>query len=62
MLSKEQKKDYIVKGGLHCPFCGSSEITAGVFEGEATGQRVECENCHKEWWDIYKLVDIEEIE
>jgi transposase-like protein len=61
-LSKEQKKDYILKGGVRCPFCSSSNITAGAFEGEAAGQRVECEDCHKKWCDVYKLVDVEEIE
>jgi len=62
MLSKEQKEDYISTGGLHCPFCSSSNISAGVWEGEAEGQKVDCEDCGKRWWDIYKLVDIEEIE
>ena len=61
-LSKEQKKDYILKGGVRCPFCNSSNITAGVFHGQAVGQKVECEDCHREWWDVYKLVDVEEIE
>jgi formate dehydrogenase maturation protein FdhE len=60
-LSKEQKKDYILKGGIRCPFCNSSDITAGVFEGEAQGQYVSCFNCHREWRDVYKLVDVEEI-
>ena len=61
-LSKEQKEDYIREGGVHCPFCTSSNITAGVFEGEPMGQKVECEDCHKKWYDVYKLVDVEEIE
>ena len=61
-LSKEQKEDYIRKGGVRCIYCGSSDITAGVFEGEAAGQKVECRNCQKEWMDVYELVDVQEIE
>jgi transcription elongation factor Elf1 len=61
-LNKEQKEDYILKGGVRCLFCNSSNITAGTFDGESEGQKVSCEDCHKQWWDVYKLVDVEEIE
>jgi formate dehydrogenase maturation protein FdhE len=59
-LTVEQKQDYIVSGGNHCPYCASHNITALIFDGEDGGQPVRCEDCGKEWTDIYKLVDIEE--
>jgi transposase-like protein len=60
MLSDAQKQDYILGGGHHCPYCASHNITALIFEGEDSGQPVRCEDCGKEWTDIYKLVDIKE--
>jgi len=61
-LSKEQKEDYILTGGNQCLYCGSHNITALIFDGEGSRQPVRCEDCHREWNDIYKLVDVEEIE
>jgi len=62
MLSDGVKEDYLLGGGNHCPYCASHDITALIFNGEDGGQPVRCESCQKEWTDIYKLVDIQEIE
>ena len=62
MLSEVAKQDYLLGGGHYCPYCGSHNITALIFEGEDEGQPVRCESCQKEWTDIYKLVDVQEIE
>jgi transposase-like protein len=62
MLSDEQKQTYIGGGGVYCPYCHSHNITALIFDGEGMCQPVRCEDCGKEWNDIYQLVDIEEIE
>jgi hypothetical protein len=60
MLTKAQKENYLAKGGVFCPYCGSNDISAGEFDGEGDCQSVTCFNCHKNWRDVYKLVDIEE--
>jgi hypothetical protein len=50
-------KEYVGKGGLICPYCGSDQITGdeiNVDAGHAT-QEVSCEDCKKEWQDVYRL-------
>lgn len=63
-LTKKQKQAYLNHGANACPYCESTEITAGAFEVEGTHawQPVECLNpqCGATWNDIYKLVDVEE--
>lgn len=59
------KKEYIVSNGVFCPYCRSYDIEGQIgFEMSDTGitQNVECNNCHKKWTDIYRLVDVEEME
>jgi len=62
MLTKAQKENYLAKGGVFCPYCGSNDISASEFDGEGPCQSVTCFNCHKSWRDIYKLTNIEEEE
>ena len=61
-LTAKQKKDYIKGGQNGCPYCGSDDIEGGFVEIDSGGawQEVYCHICHKEWSDIYKMVDIEE--
>lgn len=64
-------KDQYLKDGLHCPFCGGSDIVAPTttYYGEGDWQSkppkisiaMECENCGKKWFDVYQLVDIENL-
>ena len=61
-LTEEQKKDYLLKGGIHCPYCGSSDISAGSFDGDGSQswQHITCGDCNENWTDIYTLTDVEE--
>jgi len=59
VLSAEKKAEYL-QAPYHCPYCGSSQIGADHFDGECASQRCDCDQCGKSWWDMYKLVDIEE--
>lgn len=57
-------KEYVEKGGNHCPHCGSTDITgSGVEIASGTAmQGVSCNECDAEWVDQYKLVGYETIE
>ena len=57
-----RKKKYIKSGGVRCPYCGSDNISGGHMEVDCTGawQDVHCDDCGKDWQDIYKMVDMEE--
>lgn len=63
-LTKGMKTKYLKKLGNECPFCGSDNITGGSFEADAghAWQPIFCNECEKEWNDIYELVDVEETE
>ena len=63
MLTKKQVKQYL-KSETTCPYCGGQDITGSSVEVEAGGayQTITCEECGKSWLDIYKLVDIQEID
>ena len=59
-LTDEQRKAYIDAGGVHCPFCGSSDIEGGFVEtdaGRAT-QPISCLTCDQHWTDEYVLAAI----
>ena len=61
VLTQEQKKAYLARSGVGCPFCGCPNIE-GAFvetnEGRAT-QPMTCTECGKVWIDYYRLVDVE---
>lgn len=48
----------------HCPFCGSDDITADQFEAEdrSAWRTVECNDCGKEWREVFVLELIEDNE
>lgn len=62
LLTPEMVREYIDCRGTHYPFCRSSEIEAGTVEadGDSAWPRVTCEECGKEWQDVFYLgaVDI----
>lgn len=60
-LDHKQKEDYISKGGVLCPYCGSGNIKGGEFNIDAgtASQEVGCDDCDSAWVDVYKLIDIE---
>lgn len=64
MLTTKQKRDYIRSAGSHCPHCKSQSITASHFESDVSSawQPVRCDDCGKEWNDVYKLVGIEDAD
>jgi transposase-like protein len=57
-------KTYIVNGGIRCPFCNSGTISGEGFytDNGNAWQKVECQDCGKEWKDLYTLVGIEVTE
>ena len=62
-LTVEQIGRYVAHGGVACPFCSSSEIEGGLFDtiaGECF-QDVWCNDCGKQWRDVYKLVGAGEV-
>jgi Zn ribbon nucleic-acid-binding protein len=63
-LSDEQKRKYLSSGGARCPYCGSEDIqgeSVQIEEGAAV-QEVSCIDCDSQWYDIYKLVNVEGVE
>lgn len=56
----KKTKDYIKKGGVVCPICGSDNISAGTFDMEDDGiyQYCVCFNCDSEWTDFYGLQNV----
>jgi len=65
MFSNEQKKIYVNKKGLVCPYCNSKSLSvsrgADTMEPDLIDMDVMCDDCNKEWKEIYKLLTIEEI-
>jgi len=65
MLSDEKKQKYVAEGGVRCPFCGSDQIEAGMFNHDIPLiQEVSCLEpiCGKRWFDEFKIVDVMEID
>lgn len=58
MTKPMTNKEYVQADGAVCPFCRSDEITtAGTLEADGAGgtQNIRCENCGRQWWDVYDL-------
>jgi transcription elongation factor Elf1 len=62
-ITAKQKKAYLKHPGK-CPKCKSEDITGASIEidGDYAVQEVSCSDCEAEWYDYYKLVNVEEIE
>ncbi len=62
-LTKAKEDEYVKAGGCRCPFCGSENIQAGVDypEGREFYNRVGCDDCARQWFDIFTLTGVEEI-
>ncbi len=58
----KNKTKYLEAGGSFCPFCESTDIVGGsmTFDSGSLEQKVKCEACGKAWFDVYRLVDVEE--
>ena len=50
--------EYVAHKGNVCPFCGSRNIESGQYESgdDWTTCTVTCNDCAKEWHDVYKLI------
>ena len=50
-------KEYISKGGVLCPNCGSWDIAGGGVDIDAgiAWQEISCNSCNAEWTDTYRL-------
>lgn len=61
-MTDEQKEAYMVDSNL-CPFCLSNDITISdrTQDGDELLQVVTCEICSKQWREIYRFIDVEEI-
>lgn len=65
-------KQRYLENGRECPFCGGTDLAAvsDRYYGEGDfvskppriSTAMSCENCGKDWFDIYQLVDIEVAE
>lgn len=61
-LTQEQKEKYLASP-VHCPFCNSTDISAGFLETEGNSAycTVDCKTCGKSWRDVYTLTEVEDI-
>jgi transposase-like protein len=62
-LTREEIRKYVEGGGLHCPYCGSTDMVILGRESDDDGLRqdVVCHGCGREWADWYTLTDILEV-
>jgi len=47
----------------YCPFCGSLKINSLYWNYEPVGEHIvvsiyECESCHREWRNVYKIIGV----
>lgn len=59
-LNAESARAYLLNGGVHCPHCGSGDVTGDAIDlqqGCAT-QSIYCNECGGAWTDIYRLVAV----
>ncbi len=56
-------REYVDAGGQLCPFCGSTDISAGEIEvqGRSAWQQVDCGACEREWTDEFTLTGFEGV-
>ena len=57
-MDEQQKAGYL-KSPFHCPYCNSDRIVALEFNPESLEQTVECENCGRQWAEVFTLTDVE---
>lgn len=62
-LTPEQKAAYLADDSA-CPFCSSTNFVGEQLErtGNEVHQSITCDDCGRNWLDIYKLSDVEEGE
>lgn len=57
-------KEYVAKGGNHCPCCNGVDICGGPIEIASGGaaQEVTCNQCFASWTDVYQLTGYTDLE
>lgn len=55
-----KNKEAYLSSPSKCPYCDSEDIESGALDadGAVATAEVECNNCHKSWTDVYRLVDV----
>lgn len=63
LLDQEKINEYVRRGGSVCPYCGSRDLEAGSMEadGNYSWCVVDCNHCHAQWHDSYRLVGLIEM-
>lgn len=59
-LTKEQEKQYLEKGGVYCPHCGSDDLESSCIDLDCdmATVNVKCCSCQSDWYDVLKFVGI----
>lgn len=61
---KLSDEDYLRHAGLICPYCLNNDITAdGIpeMDGVSGFMKIVCNNCEREWKDVYQLTGWDEM-
>lgn len=63
-ITKEQTEKYIGTHGVRCPYCRSDNIESGSLDadGVEASALVKCFDCKRQWWDIWTLTSVQEID
>lgn len=56
----ERQHKYVQRHGLHCPCCGSRDISGSEWNADSdhATQEVGCDNCNAQWLDEYTLTGV----
>lgn len=56
-------EEYVARGGLCCPVCGSTNVDGGHMTAEYTSAwaEVTCLDCESEWRDVYTMAGYEDL-
>ncbi len=56
-ITAADAKEYVEQGGVICPFCRTTDISAGRFDASdrLAWSDVECQECGAIWQDVYRL-------
>lgn len=60
----DPQQTYLECGGTCCPNCGSTSIQASAMEqdGHLAEQMVDCQDCHANWWDQFRLTGFRDLQ
>lgn len=63
-LTAREKHNYLKHKGMYCPKCKSGHVESDPpdIDGPVGYANCICTDCHYEWVDVWKLVDVEAAE